>query len=212
MSNIVTFIEAISKPQLTGMHNPWSQSCETEVDNNGYIARRERLKLHLECPDPRIVMIGEAAGYQGCRYSGLAFTSERLLMEGKIPCIPDLNGIRITERGKPWSEPSATIVWGALHDHGLAEYAVLFNAVPWHPEGSRGKHSNRPPSKAEKEVGLEYLEMFLLLFKGVPIAAVGNTASDTLNSLDIKHAKLRHPANGGAPKFREGIKKWSKMK
>ena len=209
MSDITKFINAISKPNLPGMHNPWSQICETETDQKkGHTARRKRLQHHLECPDPRILLIGEAPGYQGCRYSGIAFTSERLLLEGSIPRMPDMLGIRITSRSKPWSEPSATIVWKALYEQDLAEHAVLFNAVPWHPEGSKGPLSNRTPNTVEKEKGVEFLLMFLKLFKGVPVAALGNTASDNLNILGIKHTKLRHPANGGATLFREGLTKF----
>ena len=209
MSDITTFINAIAKPTLPGMHNPWSQNCASEIDlKKGHIARRKRLQQHLECPDPRIVLIGEAPGYQGCRYSGIAFTSERLLLEGSIPRIADMQGKRITTRAKPWSEPSATIVWKALYEQGLAEQAVLFNAVPWHPEGSNGPHSNRTPNAAEKEKGVKFLLMFLQLFKGVPVAALGNTASENLRALNISHEKLRHPANGGATLFREGLKKW----
>ncbi len=121
-----------------------------------------------------------------------------------------MHGKRITTRKLPWSEPSATIVWKALYEHGLAENAVLFNAVPWHPEGVKIALSNRTPNATEKEQGVKYLLMFLQLFDGVPVAALGNTASDNLNMLDIEHTKLRHPANGGATLFRNGLKRFIK--
>lgn len=199
------FIEAISKPQLPGMHNPWSQSCVLEADPAGYVARRERLKRHLECPSPQLLLIGEAPGYQGCRYSGVAFTSERQLLAGTIPRMSDLQGQRITTSRLSRTEPSATIVWGALHEHGLAEHAVMFNAVPWHPEGPEGPESNRTPSPDEKALGASFLRMFLDLFEGVPVLALGGTASHSLNNIGVAHTKLRHPANGGATLFREGL-------
>ena len=63
MSDVTKFINAIAKPQLPGMYNLWSQTCDTEVDTKkGYLARKQRLKYHLECPDPRILIIGEAPG------------------------------------------------------------------------------------------------------------------------------------------------------
>ena len=52
--------------------------------------------------------------------------------------------------------------------------------------------------------------MFLKLFDDVPVAALGNTASDNLNMLDIEHTKLRHPANGGATLLKNGLKKFIK--
>lgn len=202
---IDTFIEAIATPQHPNMHNPWRDSCSTELRPGGQLLRKQRLKRHLMAPNARLLIIGEAPGYQGCRYSGLAFTSERLLMEGSIPRMEGLDGERITDRNKPWSEPSATIVWGALHDNELAEDAVMFNAIPWHPEGRRGIHSNRTPTPAERAEGVQYLAMLLDIFPGIQVAALGNTASATLTELGIDHVKLRHPANGGATLFRNGL-------
>lgn len=207
-SSIEAFIEQISMPQLDGMFNPWSQSCASEVTSDGYLYRRERLHRHLDCPDPRILIIGEAPGYQGCRFSGIAFTSERLLAAGSIPRIPDMQGQRLTCRALPWSEPSATIVWGVLYEMGLAENTVMFNAVPWHPEGNKGPFSNRTPTTEEKKCGRAYLNMFLDLYPRVPVVALGNTASGSLSEVGIEHIKVRHPAYGGALKFRKGIKRF----
>jgi len=127
------------------------------------------------------------------------------LVEKAIPRMEGLDGERITGRNKPWSEPSATIVWGALYDHGLAEDTVMFNAVPWHPEGKGGIHSNRTPTTPEKHEGLKYTRQLLDIYPGVRVAALGNTASETLTELGVEHVKLRHPANGGAGKFRAGL-------
>ena len=202
---IENFVDAICEPSFPRMHNPWRDRCETELRPDGCVLRQERLRRHLDAPNPRLLIIGEAPGYQGCRYSGLAFSSERLLMEKAIPRMDGLDGERITDRGKPWSEPSATIVWGALYEHGLATDTVMFNAVPWHPEGERGMHSNRTPSAGEKAHGLTYVPMLLNIFPAIQVAALGNTASDTLTGLGVAHVKLRHPANGGAGKFRAGL-------
>lgn len=199
------FIEAIAEPQHPNMHNPWRDLCGTDLRDDAFTLRQERLRRHLDVPNPRLLIIGEAPGYQGCRYSGVAFTSERLLVERKIPRMEGLEGQRITDRKLPWSEPSATIVWGALAEHGLAENTVMFNAVPWHPVGAKGMHSNRTPSPAEKAEGVRYLSMLLEIYPRITVAALGNTASGTLTELGIEHTKLRHPANGGASLFRNGL-------
>ncbi len=199
------FIRAIAQPHPSGMFNPWSQQSPSELKPIAYLARRKRLHHHLNCPNPRIILIGEAAGYQGCRFSGIPFTSERLLLEGQIPRMPDLKGKRLTSRTRPWSEPSATIVWGTLHALGLENEALLFNAVPWHPEGKKGALSNRTPTLSEKREGAPYLKQFMSLFPGIPVAALGNTASSTLTALDIPHRQIRHPAYGGATQFRKGL-------
>lgn len=204
-AEIVDFVRSISEPEHPNLHNPWRSVCNTELSADGPQLRKQRLINHLNAPNPRLLIVGEAPGYQGCRYSGLAFTSEKLLFQRAIPRMEGLDGERITDRPLPWSEPSATIVWGALNQYGLADDTVMFNAVPWHPEGSVGIHSNRTPTAIERAEGLKYLRQLVDIFEGVSVAALGNVASTTLSELKIDHVKLRHPANGGATKFRAGL-------
>lgn len=196
------FITAVSEPRLAGIFNPWSESCPTEIEEDGYLARRKRLEAHMN-RTPRVLLIGEAPGYQGCRYSGIAFTSERLLHQGAIPGLGVVP--RITTRPRPWSEQSATIVWDVLYRLKLADDTVLFNAVPWHPMGKAGPHSNRTPTPAEVDTGAPFLQQFLAIYPGVPVVALGNTAAGLLARISVQASTVRHPANGGATKFREGM-------
>ena len=180
-------ITSISDYQNTRLFNPWSQSCPNEISNNYYF-----------------------------QLTGVPFTSEKLLIDQAIPRVGHPKGKRITTRHIPWKEPSATIVWEELHKHQVANRTILFNAVPWHPEGKDGPLSNRPPNAAEKKAGLECLSLFFELFQDIPVMAMGNIASESLNRLSIEHTKIRHPANGGAPLFRAGdtifIQKCNKRK
>ncbi|MBT3205077.1 MAG: uracil-DNA glycosylase [Gammaproteobacteria bacterium] len=111
---------------------------------------------------------------------------------------------QVTTRHIPWKESSATIVWEELHKHQVADRTILFNAVPWHPEGKDGPLSNRAPNADEKKAGQKCLSLFFELFQDIPVMALGNIADESLNRLSIKHTKIRHPANGGAPLFRAG--------
>lgn len=203
--NIETFISDISSVRLSGIFNPWGESCPHDIHPQEYLNRRIRLKQHFECANPSIILIGEAPGYQGCRYTGIPFTSEKLIIQGLIPRVSLSPPFRISVRTKPWSEPSATIVWNALHQHKIQDSAILFNAVPWHPQGLGGFHSNRTPTAAEKDAGLAFLENLLDLFQGVRVAAVGNIAHESVKSLGLSCFKLRHPARGGATLFRQGL-------
>jgi len=205
MSTIDEFIYGIASENLPTVFNPWAEVSPDDAFEDAADERRYRLRAHMNC-NPKLLLIGEAPGYQGCRYSGIAFTSERLLYLGQIPRVESYAGRRITFRERPWSEPSATIVWGALYELGLQAHTVMFNAVPWHPQGLDGIHSNRTPSAAERHAGIPHLLRFISLYEGAKIAALGNTASKSLYDLGIEHAKLRHPANGGATKFRDGLK------
>src|ERR1700675_429954 len=95
------------------LFNPWRDHCADCKPCNDPDAKLVRLAAHLDCV-PKFILCGEAAGYLGCRHSGIAFTSERLLLEGMIPRISPIND-RLTSRRLSYSEPSATIVWGALY-------------------------------------------------------------------------------------------------
>ncbi len=186
-----------------GLFNPWRQSCPHDLPINTIENKIARLAAHLDC-DAKLILVGEAPGYQGCRYSGVAFTSERLLLEGKIPRMPELQG-RLTDRGNPFSEPSATIVWGKLTELGIAGDVILWNSVQLHPHHPGQPHTNRTPSDEEVLLGLPALNLLRLHYPTATFVAVGNKADDILRAAGISATKVRHPANGGANKFRDGL-------
>jgi hypothetical protein len=186
--------------------NPWTDiDPTTDADPNAPAQRLARLKRHLE-GNPRWILIGEAPGYQGCKVSGIPFTSERLMGEGAIPRI-DLKGQRLSTRTRPWSEPSATIVWGTLHELKIAGRTILWNAYAWHPHQPGNLHSNRTPTPAEREAGRPVLLALLKAFPTARLFALGRQAEHTLSALGITAIPLRHPAMGGATKFRAGLRR-----
>lgn len=190
---------------LPGLFNPWRDHCPHDADGNGPIQKLERLALHLDC-DPEFILAGEAPGYQGCRYSGIAFTSERLLGEGVIPRIPALPG-RLSTRRLPFSEPSATIVWKTLRNLGIAERTVLWNAMQLHPYRAENLWSNRTPKPDEISLGEPALRILIEMFPKARIIAVGKKAEGLLHEMEIPVAgSVRHPANGGATQFAAGLK------
>ncbi len=205
-STLQTLLNAIIDYKSRNTFNPWAEQCEFDAIPNAFEGRLKRLSAHLNNKNTSAILVGEAAGYQGCRYSGITFTSERLLMEGEIPGVPPLEK-RLTLRKLPFSEPSATIVWGILKELNIAENVVMWNAFPWHPMKEMQMHSNRTPTNKELQTGLPVLELLLQHFHGVRIISVGKKATQTLNNLGIKiEDEVRHPAMGGATKFREGMR------
>lgn len=202
-SKIREFTELLSGFHSHGVFNPWQNDDPTDAMSGGAIGRRERLESHLSC-DARLILIGEAPGYQGCHFSGVAFTSERLIMEGSIPRVS--SAFRLSTRARPWSEPSATIVWGALAERGCHHHAVLWNTFAWHPHKPGNLLSNRTPTDSEVAAGAPVLRKFLQLFPGVPVVPVGRIASKTLLDLKVNAMPpVRHPARGGAGEFRAGL-------
>lgn len=190
---------------LTGLFNPWRDNCPHDAAGNGPAEKLDRLALHLDC-DAEFILIGEAPGYAGCRYSGIAFTSERLLGEGAIPRIPILSS-RLTTRRLPFSEPSATIVWKALYRLGIAERTILWNALQLHPYRPDHCWSNRTPTPAEISLGEPAMRVLIDAFPAARIIAVGKKSAGLLHAMGILTAgSVRHPANGGASEFFTGLK------
>lgn len=172
--------------------------------------RRRNLALALEAAlehRPDLVLIGEAPGYNGARRTGVPFTSERLLLEGRWPPGRINAGRGPTLAGddaRISAEPTATIVCRELEALGLA--AIGWNAYPLHPHRPGVEQSNRPPRASEIVLGLPWLARICGLFAGVPVVALGRVAAAALTTLGVPHARLRHPARGGARQFATGLR------
>ena len=129
------------------------------------------------------------------------------------PPLQILSGIKPRRTSKPsicpdgFSEPTATIVWGALLNIGvLPDEFVLWNAFPWHSfDPRRGVLSNRMPNKWEQLSGRPVLRAFLELFLCEQTVALGKIAAAQLDQLGFNAHCVRHPASGGAKLFRQQI-------
>jgi uracil-DNA glycosylase len=144
-----------------------------------------------------VVAVGEAAGYQGMRWSGIAFTSEFDLLRWGHPYR------RSSRRPRPWKEPSGTIVHGVLEDMGAERRVILWNTVPTHPHLEGQPLSNRRPTRAEVAAGLPYVQRLLELVRPRLLVGVGRIAAETLGSRAVY---VRHPAQSGATAFRAGMR------
>ena len=165
-----------------------------------------RLAHHLDC-NPIFILVGEASGYQGCRYSGISFTSERLLLEGAIPRIPKPE-TRLSTRRLPFSEPSATIVWKALNRLQIASNTILWNALQLHPHRLGELWTNRTPIPDELALGKPALQLLVQTFPSAKVVAIGKKSEYLLMTMGIEPAAaVRHPANGGATAFATGMAK-----
>ncbi|MGA8708919.1 MAG: uracil-DNA glycosylase [Steroidobacteraceae bacterium] len=194
---------ALRRFRADHVFNPWSDVDALDVSPQPGAQRLARLRRHFDC-DPTFVLVGEASGYQGCHASGIPFTSERLLLQGSVPrvAVP----CRLTSRPRPWSEPSASIVWGTLQALGIAERVVLWNAFPWHPHRPGAPYSNRRPTHTELQQGVASLKAVLARFEHAVVIAVGQIAHQALVPLVGSDVPLlRHPAYGGARAFSSGL-------
>ncbi len=212
------FIESLKKTPR-GMFNPWfHRDKEHDISPAAPEIRRKQFEQYLaeRQQEAKYLLIAEALGYQGGHFTGIAMTSERILLghqQSKYGVKPGhvFRSIKPERTSKPefiekgMTEPTATIMWGAITKLGINPYeVVLWNAVPWHPYNKeKGILSNRTPTEKEINAGITHLMAFIRLFKGTRIIAVGKKCEQSLLQLGLDHDCVRHPANGGAPEFRK---------
>lgn len=160
--------------------------------------RRHNLHAYIKSfeTQPSVVVVGEAAGPRGCRFSGVPFTSEKQLCNGILPFL----GKQSSTKSNPYSENTATIFWGVM----LRYYPVFFawNCVPLHPYSHGNRLSIRTPTASEIVEFSCLLAELLSLLKPKKIIAVGRKAQLSLEQSDITCTYVRHPSQGGARKFR----------
>jgi uracil-DNA glycosylase len=143
-----------------------------------------------------IVAVGEAAGYQGMRWSGIAFTSEFDLLRWGPPYR------RSSRRARPWKEPSGTIVHGVLEELGAERRVILWNTVPTHPHLPTKPLSNRRPTREEINAGRVLVERLVGIVQPRLLVGVGRIACEALPEAQY----VRHPAQSGATAFRSGMR------
>jgi uracil-DNA glycosylase len=209
------FLRLLKTSPCGAVFNPWWEfDEENDIGPHSPAIRRKQLASYFDerLGKARLAIVGEALGYRGGHFSGIPMTSERMLLRKQQVIVA---GIKPRRTSKPsvWlnglSEPTATIVWGALLKIGvLPDEFVLWNAFPWHSfDPHRGLLSNRMPNKSEQLSGRPVLKAFLELFAYEQIVALGKIAAAQLEQLGVNAHCVRHPASGGAKLFRQQIAK-----
>jgi len=162
--------------------------------------RLNNLMLYLNSIKPNLILIGEAAGYNGCRWSGIPFTSEHIMLKSEISFFKE-NGFKQSSKGSLKKEISATIVWSTIKD--FSPLPLLWNIFPFHPHKLGKPNKNRTPTDNEVELGTEFLENIMNIYPKARLVAVGKVAQKKLESLDIKSNEVRHPSFGGKELFQK---------
>ena len=209
MPDITRFIERLANFSVD--HQVVTNHYEYGCPENEF--RRNNLMIYLRTLKdlkPKVLLIGEAPGYKGCRVSGIPFTSENIMMNGITNCgvFGEHRGYQnINEKFNYEKEQSSTIVWGELASLNL--YPLIWNAYPFHPHNREDKKSNRAPLASEITQGSEFLTELIEIFEIKYLGLVGKSAKRVSkhikNLSEIQTLELRHPAYGGKAKFSEGL-------
>lgn len=220
---IDNFLRELKNYHATLVFNPWSEfdrqhDCGPEAPDirTANLQRYLRLRRYAE-----YLFVAEGLGYQGGHFSGIAMTSERILLghhatvrpeqvlaqwqyqRTSDPFCPYLNK---KQREQGFNEPTATVVWNALAEQSLpGNKAVLWNIFPFHPYRPAGLLTNRTPEKKELACGVVYTKMLMTIFPTAKIVAIGQKASATLHAYGVACSTVPHPSMGGAGRFKQAV-------
>jgi len=163
--------------------------------------RRENLYAYLRSlsRQPEVLIVGEALGWRGCRFSGVPLTCEAQLLSGKLP----FGGRQSSRSARPYAEATATIFW-----HTMLPYFPGFmswNCVPIHTHTTGKPLTNRRPTRQEISDYQPFLQELVGLIAPRTVIALGKAAEAALILSGISYYPVRHPSHGGRQGFRMGI-------
>lgn len=212
-----TFVHCLSTfSALPQVFNPWlDYDPEHDIAAHAPEIRRANLRRYLaeRLEATKVVLIAEAPGKNGAKFSGIAMTSERILL-GKGSVSPEdvfrgekQRTSRPELQASGFNEPTATVVWDMLVNQLKMDPRsfVLWNTFPFHPHQGEDRLSNRTPLPSEIERTQDILPALLALFPRARVVAVGQIAKRRLDQMGVPADAVRHPSMGGAAAFRTGI-------
>ncbi|MBU6459860.1 MAG: uracil-DNA glycosylase [Proteobacteria bacterium] len=208
------FIENLSSwPGNEQVFNPWHDVDPVWDKPGSSLVRQEQLKTYLaqRIGKANLILVAEGLSYQGGKFTGIAMTSERIILGGKENISPSSvfagNPVQTSIKAGGFNEPTASIVWDMMIHSGVDPYTVvLWNAFPWHPHLEKKSLTNRPPTRNELNMIKPLFLQFLDLFDDVRLVAVGLKAQSLLADMGLECKVVRHPARGGANQFRMQMK------
>lgn len=162
--------------------------------------RRSNLHAYLRAFDamPDVFLLAEAPGPWGCRFSGVPITSEAQLLDPGFP----IHGERSSAHGDALTEYSANIHWRVLAPY--FPHFLTWNTVPFHPHKA-DPLSIRTPTNREIDAFSDVLAAVVDAVDPTYAVAVGRRAERALNQIGIANIYVRHPSQGGAKRFEDGV-------
>jgi uracil-DNA glycosylase len=201
---------------MPNVFNPWKDYDRLhDMSANAPAIRSDNLERYLAARvgRARFIFTGEAPGHQGAKFSGIAMTSERILLGNKNGITPDCVFVGPKSRSSKEelyplgaTEPTASIAWALLLQLGLApEEFIFWNSLPTHPHRAGDLLTNRAPKPPELNQAKHLLPLMLSMTPKAQVIAVGRVAQKALGALGVTAACVRHPAMGGATAFRAQV-------
>jgi len=194
----------------TGITFNQYRDCNPEVDVPDAAAiRLANLRSYMEkaCASASILVVGEAAGPWGARFSGVPFVGEKQLLDPSFPIRGERSSLaaplRETRLAPPFVSNSARLFWEVLLP--FHERFVVWDAVPFHTHKPDDALTVRNPSKKEVAEFGEALQLIEAYVQPSRIVAVGRRAFEALEALGKSPVYVRHPSMGGKARFATGM-------
>jgi len=194
----------------TGITFNQYRDCNPEVDVPDAAAiRLANLRSYMEkaCDSASILIVGEAAGPWGARFSGIPFVGEKQLLDPLFPIRGErsskVDPLRETRIAPPFVSNSAKLFWEALLP--FHERFVAWDAMPFHTHKRGDALTVRNPSKKEVAQFGEMLRLVEAYVQPSQIVAVGRRAFEALEALGHSPVYVRHPSMGGRAGFATGM-------
>jgi hypothetical protein len=178
--------------------------------------RKENLWNYLNSfsENPSILIVGEAAGPWGCRFSGVPFTGEKQFSYGhSLP----FSGHRTSRdhlllevrKLPPYISQSAKIFWDVMKPFHPKFF--IWDCVPFHPHNPEEILSIRTPTSKELDSFSGILRKIKRIIDPTYNLALGRKAQNAFSRIGEESKYIPHPSHGGANRFRSGIEEFFNM-
>ncbi len=188
-------------PSTDVLFNPYRDEHAAHDRPGAAETRRENLRRYLACYEsrPPVLLLAEAPGPWGCRFSGVPLVSEAQLADAAFP----IDGVPTSRAETPHHEYSARIYWRVLGPY--FPHFFTWNTVPYHPHHAGRPLSIRTPKAGEVRASTDVLAGLLGILQPRCILAVGRKAERALKTVGAEATYVRHPSQGGAKLFEAGV-------
>jgi hypothetical protein len=204
-SQVDQFVDLLQKYPSNGLFsNPWADwDRDFDTDEHAPHHRSNQLRAYLNArlDTAKALLIAEASGYQGAKFSGIPMTCEQTLLGHRgVSCAdvfdetikpqrtscPEASSKQAVKRGG-FREPTAGYVWRGMADRpGLSKKIVLWNLFAFHPHKDADTLTNRTPTKTEILNNRPVLDAFLRLFPDRPILSIGKKSEEYLTRWEYR--------------------------
>ena len=197
--------EVFPAPSSDRLFNPYRDTHPAHDEPDAQTIRQANLRAALDALSrkPRVLVVAEAPGPWGCRFSGVPLVSEQQLLDPTYP----INGQPTSQRaahGEPIKEYSGAIYWRVMEPYWGRFWT--WNTVPLHPHKPGEPLTIRTPTAAEVRAWHGVLAAMIEVLGPETVVAVGRKAEGALTAIGAEPVYVRHPSQGGATRFAEGMR------